>query len=284
MIYSKAHNFVAIRNPKCGSTTMSAYLLDSNLINYKTDTLYLESSQTLYVDEDGMVSAAYLSEEASTFLIKHEIPKESANLNEATAASFSRIAKKQEERSFYLNNPRATREEYLKYAEERHGTKVLSIGTENLKDILPLKEVHVSYSELLTQKVIPEGTPCYSTIRHPVERWVSMLNAFYPMEVHSIGVNEISLVMIDKMQELGFARPQHTFFSENPILWNLEDIHKHLSAFILERGGVTKAEWYGRKNLTGVKTNSLSSEITKKVKDIYEKDFISWEKAFRVYN
>ena len=110
MIYSRTHNFVAIRNPKCGSTTMTTYLLDSKLVNYKTDVVYAERTQNLNADEKGVVSLESLDTKNPSVLAITDIPR---NITPTTMPSLAKITAMRRRRSFYLANPKANELDFL---------------------------------------------------------------------------------------------------------------------------------------------------------------------------
>lgn len=279
MIYSRTHNFVAIRNPKCGSTTMTTYLLDSKLVNYKTDVVYAERTQNLNADEKGVVSLESLDTKNPSVLAITDIPR---NITPTTMPSLAKITAMRRRRSFYLANPKANELDFLH--SDLPNPLIKSFDGRKVEMASRLMSVHATYDELVAAGVVPNTTPCYSTIRHPVERWVSQVNAYYTTSVIDIGLNELSLSLLENTQDSVFNTPQSAFFSEAPTLWNIENLHEHISAFIEERGGRVRNKWVARQNLSGVGAENLTAEVGQKIFSRFEKDFVMWEKAFAVYN
>ena len=290
MLYSKKHEFVAVRIPKCGSTTLNTYLLDSKLFNYKTDILYTELDPKLYADESGTITLESLSPSQPNIMTKDKEPKANAHITPETfdlhSKTYARVKFTQERRSYFLNNPNARSEDWNLL---RTTCPIFRSGTaDEIIHRIPLHGCHSTYSHLVNSNIIPEGTECISTVREPIQRWLSLLNfSLHQEQIQKEGINDISLKLLDRIQndiDNKVYESQCSYVSDSAIIWNIENLHDHASKFIYSKGGRVRARWAARANILYDRAAKLSPEVKTKLRDYYAEDFAAWEKAYSVYN
>jgi len=159
------------------------------------------------------------------------------------------------------------------------------------------KNVHATFDELVERKLIASTMPCVSTIRNPLERYSS---GYYFMRDMLRGLPIFknpyenpnlfwdSLVSGEtRLNMKGLARPQCDYFPDHAELFNTENLHEHVSKYILEKGGKVDGRIEMRKNPDN-KLDVFLAELTpdrkQDILDTYAKDFELWEKAYAVYN
>ena len=213
MIISYSNDFVAIRPPKTGSTSLVFYFLHSGLVDAEKD-LYI-------IDEDVLCKAPD------------------------------------------------------KYKQEGR-----------------YKNMHRTFDDLRANGAIPAEMPCVSTIRNPLERLSSWFN--FRQAIHLKHDNRIPEEYADpnvhwdyiKAKQINYL-PQSDYFPDHAELFNTENLHEHVSKYILERGGKVDGRIEIRKNPDN-KLDVFLAELTpdrkQDILDTYAKDFELWEKAYAVYN
>lgn len=160
--------------------------------------------------------------------------------------------------------------------------------------------VHVTFEELLRKKLVDNNTPCVSTVRNPLHR---LSSAYHYLKYMFIKTNFVYLAPVEyanpnayvdaikaKKDVLGvipIAMAQSEYFPEHSELFNTENLHEHVSKYILERGGKVDGRIEMRKNPDN-KLDVFLAELTpdrkQDILDTYAKDFELWEKAYAVYN
>ena len=159
-------------------------------------------------------------------------------------------------------------------------------------------EVHVPFSNLVQEGLIEKNMPCVSTIRNPIERmssgfycghrndgaFVSLVDEAYrnPNVFWDTIKQKNNFPGLDKIVLL-----QCDYFPDHAELFNTENLHEHVSKYILERGGKVGGRIEMRKN-PGNNLDWFLAELTpdrkQDILDTYAKDFELWEKAYAVYN
>ena len=161
-------------------------------------------------------------------------------------------------------------------------------------------DVHVTFEKLLRKGLVHKNTPCVSTIRSPLHRFSS---GYYFVK-HMFAKSNFAFLApikyanpnayVDAIREgkdvLGIkliAMPQSDYFPDHAELFNTENLHEHVSKYILERGGKVDGRIEMRKNPDN-KLDVFLAELTpdrkQDILDTYAKDFELWEKAYAVYN
>jgi len=153
------------------------------------------------------------------------------------------------------------------------------------------RNVHCSFSDLVSQKKISQDMPCFATIRNPIDRLCS--SYFYERKkfnqsVLNLDINEFCYraCLKDQKEIPRYAgKLQSSYYPEHTKLWNTENLHDHAVNDIKSLGGKVNKNIHVR--LTEAKTNyeeSLSSDVIDTIMIKYAKDFSLWEKAYAVYN
>jgi len=159
-----------------------------------------------------------------------------------------------------------------------------------------VKTVHATFDELVEKKLIVATMPCVSTIRYPVERFSSAF--YFVRNQYSVPFDQTPYVnpnafwdaLKNKEPRMGvkvLSKPQCDYFPDHAELFNTENLHEHVSKYILERGGKVDGRIEMRKNPNN-KLDVFLAELTpdrkQDILDTYAKDFELWEKAYAVYN
>ena len=231
MIVSYSNNFVVIRPPKTGSTSLVFYFLKSGLISHEKDVYNVDSPFSTW-------------EELEAYDKKNGL-------------DYSKLP--------------------------------MSLYGENY-----LKDVHRTFDDLRAKGAVQPDMPCVSTIRNPLERVASMLNYIIHRrmpENPTLGQETISPNSFwDYVKEEAndfYKKPQSSYFPDHAELFNTENLHEHVSKYILERGGKVNGRINMRKNPDN-KLDVFLAELTpdrkQDILDTYAKDFELWEKAYAVYN
>lgn len=171
---------------------------------------------------------------------------------------------------------------------------LVDVGVNNQEKIinlfLPENPYHVTFSKLIEKNLITAETPCISTIRNPLCRFYS---AYY--HIKSCGTDDLTQnafwdALKAKEPRMGvkaLSMPQCDYFPDHAELFNTENLHEHVSKYILERGGKVDGRIEMRKNPNNkldVFLAELTPERKQDILDTYAKDFELWEKAYAVYN
>jgi hypothetical protein len=249
MIICNSNNFVVTRAPKTGGTSLSLYILQSGLVDSEKD------EHTLEGDFDSW-------------------------------------------------------EKFKEFGESHNNLSYLEIP-ENLYNHMNLSEAQTPFSELVSQGRVSEKMPCVGSIRHPLE-WLASLYYYANLRrtstarknlIEKGAYSERDLVMeinikepnrsfdffFDDMWEHGVvqevARPQSDYYPDHAKLFNTENIHEHVSEFILSKGGTVPERINFRKsdNDPTYYVQSLTADRKQRALDMYEKDLVLWEKARSVY-
>ena len=250
MIISNSNNFAVTRAQKTGGTSLELYILGSGLAN---------GDQDLYV----------------------------------------------------LEGDFASWEEFKEYSDANQNLKY-----ENLPRSLwgqdSLEEAQVTFEGLVNKGLIVHDMPCIGSIRNPIE-WLSSLyyyanlrrklSAVESLKKHGKylqkDLNNASKIaepndsfdyLFDEIWELDEVqkslKPQCSYYPDHAQLFNIENIHEHVSEFITSKGGIVPNKVEARKsdNDPSYYLANLSEDRKKRALDIYAKDFELWEKAYAVYN
>jgi hypothetical protein len=108
-----------------------------------------------------------------------------------------------------------------------------------------IKNVHISFDELVEKNLVTKTIPCVATIRNPLARYSSAF--YFARNQFSKQVNGTPYVnsnafwdaLKNKEPRMGvevLAKPQCDYFPDHAELFNTENLHEHVSKYILERG------------------------------------------------
>jgi hypothetical protein len=252
MIICNSNNFAVTRAQKTGGASLEMYILESGLVNTDTD---------IYTLEGGF-----------------------ANWQEFKAYSEAN--------------------ENLKYSDLPSNGSL--VGNQ-------LFEAQTSFYELVSQGRVNADMPCIGGIRHPLE-WLASL--FYYANIRKdIDAKENMekrgyRLDSDDFKEKHFSEPnaswdfvfelywgekhiqenlkaQTSYYPDHAELFNIENIHEHVSKFIGDKGGKVPTQ---RINIRGSDHDptyyleTLTADRKQRTLEIFEKDLIAWEKAYAVYN
>lgn len=152
---------------------------------------------------------------------------------------------------------------------------------------------HSPYKKLVDVGLIDGDMPCVSTIRHPVDRFVSITAYLSGSEhiakrMYSDDPNECWDLYKNGYKAFGnyhdmFKVPQNYFVSEDAILFNVENTYDWLEKFAKERGYEYKKSPYFKNNKENQKI-PLTEDRQKEIMDWFEDDFLLWEKSYREFN
>jgi|DEB0MinimDraft_6_1074348.scaffolds.fasta_scaffold00194_37 hypothetical protein len=148
---------------------------------------------------------------------------------------------------------------------------------------------HTGFHRLVEVGLVDEDMPCVSTIRHPVDRFLS-INAFLgkhtrvpERDPNSTWDQYKNGDEVFGMWENMFRLHQDYYVPEHATLWNIENLYDWMKRFAKEKGLVYKEPIYFKNNKK-YRTVSLTSDREQEILDHFEKDFLLWEQAFREFN
>jgi len=232
VIVSYSNNFVVIRPPKTGSTSLVFYFLNSGLVDFTKDVYALEGDYDKW--------------------------KSFTMVNEDYKKNYFSVLKK-------------------------------------IKWDVKQRNVHRTFEDLRIKSAIQEDMPCVATVRNPLERTSSTFNYVklirtragqYCLGEELANPNNFWDSIKEEPDKI-LASPQCSYFPEHAELFNTENLHEHVSKYILERGGRVDGRIEMRKNPEN-KSDAFLAELTpdrkQDILDTYAKDFELWEKAYAVYN
>ena len=183
--------------------------------------------------------------------------------------------------TYSIDGGLASWEELEAYSEANANLKYEGLPN-NLYGYSAESQIHSAFSELVEAGEIPTDMPCIGCVRHPVE-WLSEPNDSWDAFLGDPN----SLLYNDPTTEQARI-PQTYYYPDHAQLFNKENLHEHVNAFIAEKGGTTSDKIVMRDSNTAEAIsyylNNLSEDRKQKTLEIYEKDFIAWEKAYAVYN
>ena len=249
MIICSSNNFAVTRAQKTGGTSLEMYILESGLVDYDND---------IYTLEGGF----------------------------------------------------ANWEEFKAYSDSHDNLRYSELPPDLYGD--NLFEAQVSFHDLVSQGKVQPEMPCIGGIRHPLH-WLASL--FYYANVRRKIDAKKSLQKFGKYTHTDlylaehFSEPnaswdfvfelkwedkhikenlkaQTSYYPDHAQLFNIENIHEHAVSFIESKGGVApeKITIRASDNDPTYYLENLSEDRKQKALDIYEKDFLAWEKAYSVYN
>ena len=251
MIISYSNNFVVIRTPRSASTSLAFYFFKSGLIDPQTDVYKIEGSFASWQEFD-----QYISTEGLEFA---NLPKE-------------------------------------------------------LKSVESLAPARRTFSDLVAKSAISPDMPCVGAVRNPLERIASSYRYISKdMEkvitrnngdIKSPGLADVAEAITNIntycdfiLQFMDGAKSIHKwykycdYFPEHAEVFNIENIHEHVSKFISDRGGVVSDPIELKRNSdiftpdqTEIVLGALTADRRQQLLDTFAKDYELWEKAYAVYN
>jgi len=217
VILSYSNNFVVVRVPKTGSTSLILYFLKSGLIDKVKDIFVEEVENMAVVFEEYEQNYGF---------------------------------------------------DYSKYPLTHKGN------------------LHRTFNDLRDKGAVKSDMPCVATIREPLARMSSWFNYSLVLNKNAKPTkhSDPNVFWSDAKHILP---PQVSFFPEHATLFNTENLHEHVSKYILDKGGKVEKRIEARKNVNNAVDEfleKLTSSTKQDILDTYSKDFELWEKAYAVYN
>jgi len=250
MIICNSNNFAVTRAQKTGGTSLELYILESGLVDYTND---------IYTLEGGF----------------------------------------------------NTWEEFKAYS-DAHGNLKYTELPRNLWGYDSLAEAQVTFAELVERGQVAPDMPCIGAVRHPLE-WLASLYYYANERRKKLASNHLKRFGQYTEQDIADAanmsepdasfeycfyvinetpgvitslKPQTSYYPDHAQLFNIENIHEHVTDFITAKGGSVPERIEARKsnNDPTYYLENLSEDRKKLALEWYEKDLIAWEKAYAVYN
>jgi hypothetical protein len=156
---------------------------------------------------------------------------------------------------------------------------------------------HASFNSLVKKQFIKSDMTCYSTIRNPIDRFISIVyfNAKYgkenpiqaPEQVNEVWDKFCSGETVFDDADYLLRIPQYTFLNDEPILWNTENIHEHALEFG-KKYDVSISKTIAKAKYSNERVRDWNLCLTKQrqeqVLEMYEKDFLLWENTYKKFN
>ena len=202
-------------------------------------------------------------------------------------------------------------EEFKQYSDTHNNLKYSELP-QSLWGQPSLAAAQVTFAELVEKRLIGKDMPCIGAVRNPLE-WLASLfyyantrrkieaaenlakyghyskqDLYYEKQVaepnNSFDFLFDEIWDIENVQKS--VKPQSAYYPEHAQLFNIENIHEHVSEFIRSKGGNVPEKVKAREssNDPAYYLANLSEDRKQRALDIYAKDFELWEKAYAVYN
>lgn len=164
--------------------------------------------------------------------------------------------------------------------------------------------MHTTWNMLLQNGLVEAEMECISTIRHPVDRFISICYFFdagaktrWPETyinnlLEKEGINGIcDRLMSGERVFQGLnemlTAPQSYYLNDNPTLWNIENIYDWIEEFAKIKGGNIQDYYWAKKQIRprAFLDNKVITESRQKyLMDRYEKDLLLWENSYKRFN
>jgi len=251
MIISYSNNFVVIRTPRTGSTSLAFYFFKSGLIDPQTDIYKIEGSFASWQEFE-----QYISTEGLEFA---NLPKELKSIESLAPAKrmFSDLV-----------------------AKSAISPDMPCVGAVRN----PLERIASSYryiSKDMEKAITRNNGDINSPGLAEVAEAITNINTYW----------DFILKHLDGAKGFHKWYKYCDYFPEHAEVFNIENIHEHANKFIADRGGVVSERIELRKNadiFTPDQTETVLANLTadrrQQILDTFVKDFELWEKAYAVYN
>ena len=211
---------------------------------------------------------------------------------------------------YILEGGFANWEEFKAYSESHNNLKYSELPR-NLYGQDSLAAAQKTFSEIVEEGLVLPDMPCIGAVRHPLEWMASLfyygnvrrnitakkhlkeLGKYTPYDLQiAREVSEPNAAFDfvfdktwNKPEVQASLKPQTSYYPDHAQLFNIENIHEHVTSFITAKGGTVAGRIEIRKsdNDPTYYLNNLSSDRKQRALDIYEKDLIAWENAKAVY-
>tara|TARA_R110002072_G_scaffold13941_1_gene58083 strand:- start:13 stop:774 length:762 start_codon:yes stop_codon:yes gene_type:complete len=253
MIISYSNNFVVLRLPKTGSTSLAFYFFKSGILDFDTDVYVLEGG-----NKDWQAFEAYYNEHGLDYGTLPPELRGAVNLRSVNRTFDDLRAKGAIQPDMPcvapIRNPLEWVASLFYYTKLRR-----DFMSEDPAAKIYLGDSHVPHSAGFKDENYGSPNDYWDYVK---ENWTD------PLVIEHL-------------------KPQSDYFPEHAELFNFENIHEHASKFILDRGGRVEERIEMRKNNTDKLTSflaELSPDRKQDILDTYAQDFVLWEKAYAVYN
>ena len=202
-------------------------------------------------------------------------------------------------------------QEFKEYSDTHDNLKYAELPR-NLWGQDSLASAQVTFAEVVEKGLITPDMPCIGAVRNPIE-WLASLYYYANVRRKIDAAKHLKeyghytsydLQMAEEVSEPNASfdfvfdkvwttpevqaslKPQCSYYPDHAQLFNIENIHEHVSEFIKSKGGVVPEKVQARKsdNDPTYYLANLSEDRKQRALDIYAKDFELWEKAYAVYN
>ncbi len=253
MIISYSNNFVVLRLPKTGSTSLAFYFFKSGILDFDKDVYAIEGGHV-----DWQTFETYSKEHGLDYVFLPPEMRDAANLRSINRTFGDLCAKGAVQPDMpcvaSIREPLEWVASLFYYTKLRRDSM-----SEDPAAKIYLGDSHVPHSAGFKDENYGSPNDYWDYVK---ENWTD------PVVVEHL-------------------KPQSDYFPEHAELFNIENIHEHASKFILDRGGKVEERIEMRKNNTDKLTSflaELSADRKQDILDTYAKDLGLWEKAYAVYN
>ncbi len=172
----------------------------------------------------------------------------------------------------------------------------------------PMFYSHATYAQLVKMKLIPDGMPSFATIRHPVDRFLSVWSFLFK-GLRSMG-NEYEAVFANvspataKLLNLDpneffdifmtlqlkgdmkntplifvemFRKPQTYWGNKDTQYWAIENIDRDLAKLFKDKGVEELKVRHLKRDGKNKKRDLLTIDRQQSLIEIFQKDFVTWE-------
>lgn len=301
MIISYSNDFAFIRIPKTGSTSAAVMIYDSDILDKKIDycTGIENGSFSEHKDEpEGLRSVDGTGRDSFNMSFDYKLLDEEL-LTER-----------------HKNSVLAVRNLKGRYKiKERARSDNFKIEVNISSGILQVLYMHNTWNSLYKCGLVDTNMECISTIRHPIDRFISICYFFERGTEHWLvgkakdeeigrkyygksilteeGINGIVDRVMDgqdafKEFEEIFLKPQHYWIKEGATVWNTENVVDWATEFVNKKGGAIKEEMWAKNNKKRprdyLNPDIITLDRQKYLLDRFEKDFLLWENSYKRYN
>jgi hypothetical protein len=250
MIISNSNNFVMVRPPKTGGTSLAMYILQSGLADGENDEYKLEGNfnnwQEFKSYSDANNNLEYSNLPPDLF-DPNELAKVNVTFDDLVAEE--KISKDMPCISV-IRHPFDWLSSLFYYANKRREI----IEQKNIE-----KYGEPTENDKLTAKIYETPDSCHYYI---------------------ISNAKNSLIQ-------NILKPQTDYYPDHAELFNFENLHEHVCQFIAEKGGIVpeqKIEIRNSDHDSSWYIENLSDRYKQRALKVYEKDMIAWEKAYAKFN
>lgn len=300
MIISYSNNFAFIRIPKTGSTSATVMIYDSDILDKKIDCC------------TGIENGSFgkLKDEPDGLRAVDGTGREEFNINFNYKLLDENLLIERHKNSLLI--AKTLRGKYKIKERVRGADFKMDINISS--GIFNVLYMHNTWNSLYRCGLVDDDIECISTIRHPIDRFISICyffergtgqwsfgtnddrarkNYFGKSVLTEEGINGIVDRIIDgrsvfmEFEEI-FLKPQHYWIKEGATVWNTENVVDWAAEFVNKKGGAIKEEMWAKNNKKRprdyLNPDIITLDRQKYLLDRFEKDFLLWENSYKRYN